>query len=201
MLLFIAAVNEAFARRYFDGRNPAGQTFQIEPGRIPLQIVAYLRDARYTEMRVPVLATAYVSFGNINAKSPQDSDSATFLVRTKSPNPMVLASILRGEIPRARPEFRVSDILTQQELVDAQTIRERLLAQVFCMLALGAVCGLALGLGSARYIATLLYQVKPTDAPMLAVPAIMILTAALLAALPPVLRATRIDPSEMLRAE
>ncbi len=249
----VAAVNEAFARRYFDGRNPVGQTFQIEPGRIPLQIVAYVRDARYTEMRVPVPATAYVPFGNMNAKSPQDSDSATFLVRTKSPNPMALASILRREIPRARPEFRVSDILTQQELVDAQTIRERMLAmlslffatvalvlagvglygvldyavvgrrhelgirialgarngdivrrvtvEVFSMLLLGAAAGLALGLGSARYIATLLYQVKATDAPMLALPAITILAAALLAALPPVLRAIRIDPSEMLRAE
>jgi putative ABC transport system permease protein len=251
----VAAVNEAFARRYFDGRNPVGQTFQIKPeGRtIALQIVAYVRDAHYAEMRVPVRATAYVPFGNMSALSPQGTDRATFLVRSESPNPMALASMLRREIPRARSELRVSNVVTQEELVRDQTIRERMLAtlslffaavalvlagvglygvldyavvgrrrelgirialgarnadiarrvtiEVFSMLVLGAVCGLALGLGSARYIATLLYQVKATDAPMLALPVVTILSAALLAALPPVLRAIHIDPSEMLRAE
>ena len=36
---------------------------------------------------------------------------------------------------------------------------------------------------------------------MLALPAVTILAAALLAALPPVIRAVRIDPAAMLRAE
>jgi putative ABC transport system permease protein len=80
-------------------------------------------------------------------------------------------------------------------------IARRVTIEVFSMLLVGSACGLALGLGSARYIATLLYQVKPTDARMLALPAFTILSAALFAALPPVLRAIGIDPSEMLRAE
>ena len=45
------------------------------------------------------------------------------------------------------------------------------------------------------------YQVKPTDLPMLALPALTILAAALLAALPAVIHAVRIDPVTMLRAE
>jgi putative ABC transport system permease protein len=54
---------------------------------------------------------------------------------------------------------------------------------------------------AARYIQALLYQVKPTDPRMLALPALTILAAALLAALPPVIRAVRIDPAETLRVE
>jgi ABC-type lipoprotein release transport system permease subunit len=43
--------------------------------------------------------------------------------------------------------------------------------------------------------------VKATDLPMLALPSVAILAAALLAALPAVLRAVRIDPAITLRCE
>ena len=174
-------------------------------------------------------------------------------MRTSSANPLALASTLRREVPRARSEFRVSNIRTQEELVRAQTVRERLLAMlalffaavalllagiglygvldysvlqrrreigirmaigaqagdiarrvtadVFSMVLAGALAGLALGMASVRYIAALLYQVKPTDLAMLALPSLAILAAALLAALPAVIRAVRIDPVKMLRAE
>lgn len=62
--------------------------------------------------------------------------------------------------------------------------------------------GLALGKGSVRYIESLLYQVKAADHPgLLALPWLTILVAALLAALPAVIRAVRIDPGEILRAD
>jgi ABC-type antimicrobial peptide transport system permease subunit len=174
-------------------------------------------------------------------------------VRTSTPNPLALASTLRREVPRARSEFRVSNIRTQTEINQSHTVRERLLARlalffgvvalvlagvglygvldysvlqrrreigirmalgaqagdiarrvtadVFSMVLGGALAGLVLGFGAARYIQTLLYQVKPTDPRMLALPALIILAAALLAALPPVIHAVRIDPAETLRDE
>jgi ABC-type lipoprotein release transport system permease subunit len=61
--------------------------------------------------------------------------------------------------------------------------------------------GVALGLASARYLESLLFQVKATDLRVLALPALTIAAAALLAALPAVIRAVRIDPVAMLRAE
>jgi putative ABC transport system permease protein len=74
-------------------------------------------------------------------------------------------------------------------------------ADIFAMVAIGAVAGLALGLLSARYVASLFYQVKATDVSMLALPWLTILAATSLAALPAVIRAVRIDPVKMLRAE
>ena len=47
----------------------------------------------------------------------------------------------------------------------------------------------------------LLFQVQPGDSTMLALPASITLAASLLAAVPAVLRAVRIDPAAMLRAE
>ena len=54
---------------------------------------------------------------------------------------------------------------------------------------------------SARYIASLLYQVKTTELGMLAFPSVILLATALLAAVPAVIRALRIDPVAMLRAQ
>lgn len=174
-------------------------------------------------------------------------------VRTAAPNPLALAALLRQEVARANPEFRVSTVHTEQDLIDAQTIRERLLAILagfFAVVALllagvglygvldysvfqrrreigirmaigaqageiarrvvfeivvwvvaGAAAGLALGLSSARFIESLLYGVKATDVGALAAPSLALFATAILAALPPVIRAVRVDPVEVLRAE
>jgi len=72
---------------------------------------------------------------------------------------------------------------------------------VFAMIGLGACAGVALGLESARYIESLFFQVKATDADMLALPACAIFLTALVATLPAILLALRTDPTEILRAE
>jgi ABC-type lipoprotein release transport system permease subunit len=72
---------------------------------------------------------------------------------------------------------------------------------VFLMIALGGSAGVALGFGAARYVASLFYQVKATDAEMTALPACAILLTAFVATLPAVLRALRTNPAEILRAE
>jgi len=71
----------------------------------------------------------------------------------------------------------------------------------FLMIAVGGCAGIALGFGAARSVESLFYQVKATDADMIALPACAILLIALVATLPAVLRALRTDPTEILRAE
>ena len=83
----------------------------------------------------------------------------------------------------------------------AADIARRVARDVFAMVLAGAAAGLALGMVSVRYIESLLYQVKAADAAMLALPSLTILAAALLAALPAVIRAVRIDPAATLRAD
>jgi len=83
----------------------------------------------------------------------------------------------------------------------AGDIARRVTAEVFRMVLAGALVGLGLGMASARSIEALLYQVKATDVAMLALPSVVILAAALLAALPAVIHAVRIDPVAALRSE
>jgi len=253
----VAAVNQAFARRYFDGRSPVGQFFEtVYRGnqRVRVQIIALVGDARYTGMRGPIPATAYVPFQTLNENGmPKAEAWGTFIIRTRADNPLALASTLRQEARGVHSAFRLANVRTQDELVKMHTIRERLLAtlslffaavalvlagvglygvldyavlerrrelgirialgagraniarkvtiEVFLMLMLGGVAGLALGLGSERFIRTLLYQVKATDSTILITPALTILIAAICAALPPVLRAMRVDPAALLKAD
>jgi hypothetical protein len=48
---------------------------------------------------------------------------------------------------------------------------------------------------------SILYGVKGTDMPMMTLPAVVLLMAVALAAVPAVMRALRIDPAVMLRSE
>jgi predicted permease len=252
-----AMVNATFAKAYFNGEDPVGRRFEVifsGGHRAGFEVVGLVGDVAYSNIREPNLPQAYFPFHSVDDKgASQPARDGTFLVRTSIENPLALASILRHEVPRAQPQFRVSNIRTQAELVRAQTIRERLLAMlavffaavalvlagiglygvldysvlqrrreigirmaigapaggiillvtldVFSMVLAGAVAGLVFGLVSVRPIETLLYQVKSTDAKMLALPSLTIVAAALLAALPAVIRAVRIDPAKTLRSD
>ena len=248
-----AIVNQAFAKRFFNGENPVGKWFESQHGRF--QVVGFVRDARSRDdMRRPIRATAYLPFDTVDAKGAfVPMGRGTFVVRTRTANPMALASLVRREVSRAGAAIYVRNIRTQLEIERTKTVRARLLAmlamffatvavllaaiglygvldygvlqrrreigirlaigaqagdiarrvaaEAFSMVLLGAVAGIALGMASVRYIETLLYEVKGTDIGMLLVPSLTITAAASLAALPAVIRAVRIDPVEILRAD
>jgi putative ABC transport system permease protein len=242
-------VNEAFAKQYFGGDRPVGRSFEVvgnEGFRVRHQIVGIVGDARYRNMREPMQPTAYFPFREKYGR-------ATFMVRSASGSPLSLASAVRLGVPRARPGFRVSNILTQTALIEQHTVRERLLAMLalffgvvaltlagvglygvldysvlqrrreiairvavgaqprdiaqsvmfdaLAVVLMGSLLGITLGVTSARFIEALLFDVKATDLSVLALPTAAIFAVALLAALPAVVRAVRIDPARMLRSE
>jgi len=119
-----AIVNQAFAKVFFNGENPVGKSFEEvdDSGpRTPYHVVGLVGDACYRDLRECVLPAAYVPFR-------KTQERGTFIVRTVSKNPLALAQTLRKVVAQANPDFRVSLIRTQQEINDAQTVRERLLA-------------------------------------------------------------------------
>jgi hypothetical protein len=217
-----AIVNQAFVRIFFAGRNPVGQFFARGAHRF--QIFGVAADAPYRDIHEPTLPVAWLPIHALGKDgSLQPSRRATFLVRTSIANPLSMAPLLRRMVSDSHPAFRASNIRTQQEVVDAQTVRERLLAMlavffgfvalllsavglygvldyaavqrsreigirraigarsatvvrlvtanVLFMIVIGALTGIALGLTSARYLQSLLYQVNPTEWEVLALPA------------------------------
>ncbi len=214
-----AIVNEAFVRRYLKGMQPVGTTFEKvnpEGSRERCQIVGVVSDAPYRYLREQILPVAFVPYRALDENGAvQAESSGTFLVRTISDNPMALAAELRRKVAQTAAGFRVSNVQTQQELLDAQTVRERLLAmlatffagvalllagiglygvlnysvlqrrreigirmavgarhsriawlvttEVLQMVVAGGAVGWVLGMGSARYVESLLYQVKAAE--------------------------------------
>ena len=132
----VAIVNQAFVQQCFGGANPIGKWFERATGagatRLRFQVVGVAGDARYRNMREPLTPTAYVPFYAMDdAGKLQPKGSGTFIVRTSGANLPALAPILRREVTRARPEFRVTSSLhTQEELIRQHTVRERLLAML-----------------------------------------------------------------------
>jgi putative ABC transport system permease protein len=252
-----AIVNQTFAKKFLNDEHPVGRFFEKasdDGKRDRMQVVGLVRDAFYQDIHAPILPVVYVPIHSVDASGRlRPEDEETFIVRTSASNPLALASMLRQEVSRVGEHFHVTNIRTQQEIDQAQTIRERLLATlafffgavalllagvglygvlnysllqrerefgirlalgaragdvarevtagIFAAVCVGAMVGLGLGMASTRYIASLLYQVKTTDPAVLAFPSLVILATALLAAVPAVIRALRIDPVAMLRAE
>jgi predicted permease len=79
----------------------------------------------------------------------------------------------------------------------ARSVVTRTAGMVFA----GAIAGICVGLVASRLFTALLYNVRPTDARSLVAPLAAILVAAILAALPAVIRAVKIDPVILLRSE
>ena len=250
-----AIVNEAFAKRYFAQQSPVGRTFERQAGQgklVQITVAGVVADALYEDPRVGIRPTIYMPF-DATAGPEGARDHATFMVKTASADPLALAGALRQQVQQAGMGLRVSSIDTQQQIVDACTTRERLLAllsrffagvalllagvglygvlnysvvqrrreigirmalgaqpthvawhvtaEVAAMLVLGSGLGLAAGVVSEQYLETLLYAVKATDWLIIATPVATLLVAAVLAALPPLWHAIRVDPARVLRAE
>jgi ABC-type lipoprotein release transport system permease subunit len=77
----------------------------------------------------------------------------------------------------------------------------RVIAGAALIVCLGSVAGVALGLAAGRLVERFLYEVKPTSLDTVAVPILTLALVALMASLPPALRAATVDPSQTLRSE
>ena len=148
----VAIVNEAFAKQYFNGENPVGKVVRAsEPagGRARYQIVGLVRDARSRDnLRAadPADGLHSVSIGGRQGRAAAERAGARSWCARPSANPLALASTLRQEVPRARAEFRVSNIRTQTEMNQSATVRERLLAMLALFFAVVALLLAGIGL-------------------------------------------------------
>ena len=146
----VALANVAFAREYFNGEDPVGETFEQPAGREGLrriEIVGLVGNAKYDNMREPMKPTIYVPWRSMEAAGGlRPINRASFLVRTSSANPLSLAGALRRAVPQARSELYVSNLTTQQALNDSQLVRERLLAMLALFFAAVALVLSAVGI-------------------------------------------------------
>ena len=84
---------------------------------------------------------------------------------------------------------------------DSGRVIRTVTADILGVVCLGSAVGLGAGIASGRFVEALLFDVRTTDATMMVAPLLVLVAAGLLAALPPAMRAARIDPVQSLRTD
>jgi len=122
----VAVANEAFAKRFFEGRNPVGHTFRVEgeagkPDRI-YQIVGLVRNTKYYELREEFIPIAFFPI----AQDERPGNDTNLVVRTFG-RPQDTIRALKAAVAAVNPgfvlEFRVMTVQIEESL-----LRDRLMA-------------------------------------------------------------------------
>jgi predicted permease len=132
----VCVINEAFARRFFEGRNPIGRrvTLVNDDARSSYQVVGVASDARTQRLRGEIEPRFFVP-----TKGPSSSASSpTFLIRTEAETAVVLAAVRKTiqAVDAALPIMSATSIQAQMAPLTAQDRTTATLAVVFGSVAL-----------------------------------------------------------------
>ncbi|MES2220349.1 MAG: ABC transporter permease [Acidobacteriota bacterium] len=128
----VAIVNQAFVKKYLQGRDPIGLHIGGDDAEDPRYlIVGVVRNTKYQDLQSPDAPTTYV---------PLTERGATFELRTAA-SPGVFIPAVRQIVNQTEGNLPVIRMRTQSETVDRTLFNERLVARLF---ALFGLLGLAL---------------------------------------------------------
>lgn len=135
----VGIVNEAFARTYLKGQNPVGRTVYVLQNKdtaAPMEIIGYVHDAVYSDVREPMQATIYMPIVKRQHYS--------FMVGATG-DPLPVTPMLRRAVSNV-PDLRVHIIQSENNYLRWQMLRERLLATLSFFFAVVALVLAAVGL-------------------------------------------------------
>jgi predicted permease len=110
---------------------------------------------------------------------------------------MGLYAVFAYTVSQRRREIAIRMALGARATAVANTV----VKESFVVLIIGAAAGLVVGLSTQKLIRSVLFEVSGSDPGILGAAAFALLTACTLAAIAPVVRAIRLDPARVLRAE
>jgi putative ABC transport system permease protein len=151
----VVVVNEAFAKKYFSGANPVGQTFTIlgftatRKDRL-MEIVGMVADTKYQRLREEAQPIMYGAF----SQEPQQSSGSRIAIRTAGP-PMGSRNAIVQAIAGVNKDIAL-DLKPLAEDLGANVLQERLVASLSGFFGVLALLLAALGLyGVMSYTVTL----------------------------------------------
>ena len=138
----VCVINEAFARRFFAGRNPLGMHVTQIYGneRNTFEVVGVARDARGRSLRGEVEHRFYVPA----AQAISPLSEAVFAVRTAAEPSSVIAGVRRAVLSWD-PNLPITVARPLGELIDERMVQDRLLARL--SIAFGGVALLLAAIG------------------------------------------------------
>ena len=137
----VAIVNESFAH-YFFGNAPAlGR--RVTSVNVTYEIVGVVRDAKYQNLRQPIMKTMYTSW------LQRDGDQPTrysYVARVSMADPMRLTPSLERLVREVDPSLHVRATLTYATLVERSIATERIMATLGGLFGVLALIVAAIGL-------------------------------------------------------
>jgi putative ABC transport system permease protein len=122
----VAVVNEAFAKKYYDGANPVGKRFGFEgdKGEAPpvFEIVGMVKNTKYYELREDFKPIAFFA----DAQDNRSNQSANVVVRADVPLASLIPAIKRS-VAEISPAIDVDFHPFKTQILDG-LLRERLMA-------------------------------------------------------------------------
>ena len=139
----VAIVNEAFARKFFNGGNPVGRTFHVEAAageQDPVyQIVGLVRNTKYYDLREDFRPISFFPM----AQEEKPWSEATYVLRAAGPMENVTGGV-KGAVAEVSPAIGVQFRVFTNQLRNSM-LRERLMATLSG--AFGLLAGLLSTLG------------------------------------------------------
>jgi putative ABC transport system permease protein len=135
----VAIINEKMSRYFFGNGNPIGKRMGL--GGVPdMTIVGVVKDARYINLREPMLRHFYVPI----MQQPNLLD-LTLQVKTKG-DPAIVAGAMRSEVKDLDPHIPLYNMKTLANEIDQSLIQERLVAWLATSFGILATLLVVLGL-------------------------------------------------------
>ncbi|MES2697840.1 MAG: ADOP family duplicated permease, partial [Verrucomicrobiota bacterium] len=148
----VAIVNQAFARKYFDGENAIGRRIALNApaADADIEIVGVTRDASYSRIRTTPPPVVFLPY----AQLPGTSDGvATFVVRFTGESAAVMP-LVRAALQEVDANVPIFNVRTQEAQIDRLLAQERLFARLCSVIGV-----LALGLAGVGLYGLMSYTV------------------------------------------
>jgi putative ABC transport system permease protein len=136
----VMIVNESFARRFFDGRDPVGRRVQIY-GK-PFQIVGLVKDSKYYKLSEAPQPYFYMSFDQVHYGSGENGVS---LYARTDRDARDLVPVLRREMSAIDPQSAGLTAMPLSDYISAAWFGSRIAS--FLLAVLGAISMLLAGVG------------------------------------------------------
>jgi len=142
----VCVINETFAKRFFDGRNPIGLhiTQHYAESTRTYEVVGVVRDSRQSSLRDEIETRFYAPISRSAARVDGRVTGVTFMIRQRRSS-AVLAEV-RQIFQRTEPNMPITRASTLTEAVDRRTVQDRMLAQLSIAFGVVAIVLAALGL-------------------------------------------------------
>jgi putative ABC transport system permease protein len=176
-------------------------TFVVRTGGDPEPLAPMMRAAlaRVDEDEAP---QAIATLQSVVHRTVAEPEFQARVLTAFSISGLLLAAIgIYGVLASAVVERRREIGVRMALGADRRSVTRMVVRQTARLAAIGVGIGLAGALAVTHVLASLLYNVTPTDAPAFAAAAAMLFAVALAAAIVPARRASRLDPNLVLRAE